>query len=141
MIISFDIGKKYIGISIYSNRAQMAYNLKCLILKNYFIDWKKLDIIIKNYNPQIMITGLSFCVKYTNKNIDLHIINFIFSLIARYTLCLFTVNEYLSTWKAKNTIKKNNIYQYNRHDLINALASGELIKNIGKKNFGKKNDS
>ena len=103
-IICFDFGLKYIGLAIGQRITNRAKPLCTLLAKNGIPDWFFLDAIIKNWNPNQFIIGISFF--YKNLKVSIKLKQFKKDLFIRYKLPIFEMDESYTTFEAKNLLKK-----------------------------------
>ena len=125
LILSFDIGLKYIGVAIGNNIIKSSRPLTTLIKdKNTFFCVFR---IIDYWRPGIIIIGYPISNEFKNKNILKYINNFFFKLNDKLIIPIYLVNENLTTWQAKNVLFINRLKIKKPFLLINAMSASMLI--------------
>lgn len=108
-IMSFDYGKKRIGIAIGQNITATASPLEIVTTKNNKINWSRIDFLIKEWQPKEFVIGLPKYADGSDNPVTIAVKNFIKKLSARYQLPVHTIDETLSSVAAAERTKSNNL--------------------------------
>ncbi|WP_343189921.1 Holliday junction resolvase RuvX [Buchnera aphidicola] len=103
-IMSFDYGTKNIGVAIGQKITNTGNILKSVKIKKNFLDWKKIEKIIKYWNPKTIIVGLPLNMNGTEQKITKKTKNFAKKIKKKFNLKVFLHDERLSTIEAKNIL-------------------------------------
>lgn len=102
--MSFDYGTKNIGVAIGQKITNTGNILKSVKIKKNFLDWKKIEKIIKYWNPKTIIVGLPLNMNGTEQKITKKTKNFAKKIKKKFNLKVFLHDERLSTIEAKNIL-------------------------------------
>ena len=105
VILAFDFGLKHIGVAIgqeITNTAETFFSLKA---KNGEPDWRKLDTLIKEWNPKLLVVGNPLNMDGSNSEIKKKSDKFSNLINKRYNIPVELMDERLTTREAKDRLK------------------------------------
>ena len=103
--MAFDYGLRNIGIAIGQNITKSASTFYAIKAKEGVPDWVKLDSIIEEWEPGLIIVGDPFNMDGTKSEFQKKIAKFSTELIKRYEIELQMIDERLTTKEAKERIQ------------------------------------
>ena len=105
VVMAFDYGLRNIGIAIGQNITKSASTFYAIKAKEGVPDWVKLDSIIEEWEPGLIIVGDPFNMDGTKSEFQKKIAKFSTELIKRYEIELQMIDERLTTKEAKDRIQ------------------------------------
>ena len=120
-IMGFDFGTRKIGVAIGQQLTQTASALPELPAKEGKPNWETVASLIKEWQPDGFVVGLPLNEDGTDNEFSKRARKFGNRLHGRFGLPLFTVNEHLSSYDARDQIQ-----QYSGR----AAKSGRLVDSI-----------
>ena len=105
VILAFDFGLKHIGVAIgqeITNTAETFFSLKA---KNGEPDWRKLDTLIKEWNPKLLVVGNPLNMDGSESEIKKKSDKFSNLINKRYNIPVELMDERLTTREAKERLK------------------------------------
>tara|TARA_B100000676_G_scaffold201701_1_gene198078 strand:- start:112 stop:534 length:423 start_codon:yes stop_codon:yes gene_type:complete len=105
VVMAFDYGLRNIGIAIGQNITKSASTFYAIKAKEGVPDWVKLDSIIEEWEPGLIIVGDPFNMDGTKSEFQKKIAKFSTELIKRYEIELQMIDERLTTKEAKERIQ------------------------------------
>ena len=105
VILAFDFGLKHIGVAIgqeITNTAETFFSLKA---KNGEPDWRKLDTLIKEWNPKLLVVGNPLNMDGSESEIKKKSDKFSNLINKRYNIPVELMDERLTTREAKDRLK------------------------------------
>ncbi len=107
--MSFDYGNKRIGIAIGQNITATASPLEIVTTKNNKINWSRIDLLIKEWQPKQFVIGLPKYADGSDNYVTIAVLSFIKKLSVRYQLPVHTIDETLSSVAAAERTKSKNL--------------------------------
>ena len=105
VVMAFDYGLRNIGIAIGQNITKSASTFYAIKAKEGVPDWVKLDSIIEEWEPGLIIVGDPFNMDGTKSEFQKKIAKFSTDLKNRYEIELQMIDERLTTKEAKDRIQ------------------------------------
>ena len=105
VVMAFDYGLRNIGIAIGQNITKSASTFYAIKAKEGVPDWVKLDSIIEEWEPGLIIVGDPFNMDGTKSEFQKKIAKFSTELKNRYEIELQMIDERLTTKEAKERIQ------------------------------------
>ena len=105
VILAFDFGLKHIGVAIgqeITNTAETFFSLKA---KNGEPDWRKLDTLIKEWNPKLLVVGNPLNMDGSESEMKKKSDKFSNLINKRYNIPVELMDERLTTREAKDRLK------------------------------------
>jgi len=105
VILAFDFGLKYIGVAIgqeITNTSQTFFSLEA---KNGKPDWNKLDSLVKEWNPKLLVVGNPLNMDGSDSEIKKKSDKFSDLINKRYNIPVELMDERLTTREAKDRLK------------------------------------
>ena len=105
VILAFDFGLKHIGVAIgqeITNTAETFFSLKA---KNGEPDWRKLDPLVKEWNPKLLVVGNPLNMDGSESEIKKKSDKFSNLINKRYNIPVELMDERLTTREAKDRLK------------------------------------
>ena len=105
VILAFDFGLKHIGVAIgqeITNTAETFFSLKA---KNGEPDWSKLDPLVKEWNPKLLVVGNPLNMDGSDSEIKKKSDKFSNLINKRYNIPVELMDERLTTREAKDRLK------------------------------------
>ncbi len=134
VVIAFDFGLRNIGVAIGQEVTKSASTFYVIKAKEGEPDWKELDIIIEEWNPNLLVVGDPLNMDGTGSNIKKRSDKFAASLKNRYGIDLHLMDERLTTKEAAERIKSPSTglkEATNMHSI-----SAQIILEDGFRSFG-----
>ncbi len=128
LVLGFDFGLKYIGVAVGQKITKTATPVATIFIGSS-VD--KLSCVLKyidSWSPDVIVFGLPFSYDFKNKYILKNIKYYIFNLRKKCNIPIYSVNENLSTWKAKRNSFFFKKKQKKFFNLINAISAAILIE-------------
>ncbi len=107
IILSFDYGHKKIGLAIGNDAVKTANVLTTLFCKAGSPDWARLDNIINEWQPDLLLLGLPLNMDGTESEFCKQVRKFGNQLNNRYNLQIEYEDERLSSSQADNLIRES----------------------------------
>lgn len=102
--LGFDFGNKKIGTAVGQLTTKIASPLETIRSLNQTPDWEKISQLIKEWQPDGLVVGVSRQADGRDNIITPRILKFCRQLNGRYNLPVFQVDEALSTFEAKQML-------------------------------------
>lgn len=103
-LLAFDFGKKRIGIAVGQELTKSATPLTTLHNSAATIDWRALDEIVAQWQPQALVVGLPLNADGSQHHVSRAAKQFGNQLRARYNLDIYWVDERLTSHEAQRMI-------------------------------------
>ena len=133
VVMAFDYGLRNIGIAIGQNITKSASTFYAIKAKEGVPDWVKLDSIIEEWEPGLIIVGDPFNMDGTKSEFQKKIAKFSTELIKRYEIELQMIDERLTTKEAKDRIqdKPDGIKDFaNKHSISAQIILEDWFRSI-----------
>lgn len=132
-LMAFDFGLKHIGVAVGQPLTQTATPLTTLKALDGIPNWTEVDSLIQHWNPTGIVVGIPLNMDDSEQLLTHCARKFSNRLRDRSHLPVYTVDERLSTWEAKNRLKANNpnakpIKTKKHIQNINAMAAAILLE-------------
>lgn len=105
--LCFDYGAKRIGVAVGQTLTGTATPLETIKVINGTPDWEKITGLIRQWQPHALVVGLPFHMDNSRQAITESTEKFTRQLEGRYRLQVFRAEERLTTYEARNRLKKN----------------------------------
>ena len=105
--LCFDYGAKRIGVAVGQTLTGTATPLETIKVINGTPDWDKISGLVQQWQPHALVVGLPYCMDDSRQAITDSAEKFIRQLEGRYQLQVFQAEERLTTYEARNRIKKD----------------------------------
>ena len=105
VIVAFDFGLKHIGVAIgqeITNTSQTFFSLEA---KNGEPNWNQLDLLVKEWNPKLLIVGNPLNMDGSDSEIKKKSDKFSNLINKRYNIPVELMDERLTTREAKDRLK------------------------------------
>ncbi len=102
--LGFDFGNKKIGVAVGQLLTGTASPLQTIFSINQKPDWQKITNLVEEWQPGGMVVGLSHQDNGKDNPITPKMLKFCRQLEGRYRLPVFTMDEKLSTFEAKQLL-------------------------------------
>ncbi|XAJ77727.1 Holliday junction resolvase RuvX [Buchnera aphidicola (Ceratovacuna keduensis)] len=136
--ISFDYGTKNIGVAIGQKITNTGNILDSIKSKNKNINWKKIEKIIKLWNPKSIIIGLPLNMDGTEQKFTKQTKNFANKVSKKFNIKVHMHDERLSTVEAKSILFKKGFKNLTKNKINSTSALIILESWFLKKSFIKK---
>lgn len=103
--MAFDFGTKNIGIAIGQEITKTASTFYSIHANDGLPDWVELDMIIKEWNPNLFVVGDPLNMDGTRSKIQDSSDKFSAALIKRYDISIEKIDERLSSREAKERLE------------------------------------
>ena len=103
--MAFDFGTKNIGIAIGQEITKTASTFYSIHANDGLPDWVELDMIIKEWNPNLFVVGDPLNMDGTRSKIQDSSDKFSAALIKRYDISIERIDERLSSREAKERLE------------------------------------
>jgi len=105
VILAFDFGLKHIGVAIGQEITNTAQTFFSLDAKNGEPDWSQLDLLVKEWNPKLMVVGNPLNMDGSDSEIKKNSDKFSDLINKRYNVPVELMDERLTTREAKARLK------------------------------------
>ena len=105
--ICFDYGEKRIGVAVGQTLTGTATPLETIRVINGKPDWEKITGLIRQWQPEALVVGLPVHMDDSRQAITDSAEKFSRQLEGRYLLRVFRAEERLSTYEARDRLKRN----------------------------------
>ena len=105
VILAFDFGLKHIGVAIGQEITNTAETFFSLEAKNGEPDWSKLDPLVKEWRPKLLIVGNPLNMDGSDSEIKKKSDKFSNLINKRYNIPVELMDERLTTREAKDRLK------------------------------------
>ena len=105
VILAFDFGLKHIGVAIGQEITNTAQTFFSLDAKNGEPDWSQLDLLVKEWNPKLMVVGNPLNMDGSDSEIKKNSDKFSDLINKRYNVPVELMDERLTTRAAKARLK------------------------------------
>jgi len=102
--LGFDFGNKKIGMAVGQLTTKTASPLETVRSLNQVPNWQKISQIIKEWQPEGLVVGVSRQADGSDNPITPRMLKFCRQLAGRYNLPVFQMDEALSTFEAKQML-------------------------------------
>ncbi|GAW87479.1 putative Holliday junction resolvase [Bathymodiolus platifrons methanotrophic gill symbiont] len=102
--LGFDFGNKKIGMAVGQLTTKTASPLETIRSLNQVPNWEKISQIIKEWQPEGLVVGVSRQFDGTDNPITPRMLKFCRQLNGRFNLPVFQMDEALSTFEAKQML-------------------------------------
>jgi len=103
-VIGFDYGTKRIGVAVGQTFTASARPLTIVFVRNQQIDWKSINTLIQEWQPDALVVGLPKYADGSDNVVTIAVRDFCRQLLARYQLPVHTIDETLSSVAAVEKI-------------------------------------
>ena len=105
--LCFDYGAKRIGVAVGQTLTGTATPLETIKVINGTPDWDKISGLIRQWQPHALVVGLPVSMDDSRQAITDSAEKFTRQLEGRYQLQVFQAEERLTTYEARNRLKKD----------------------------------
>ena len=105
VILAFDFGLKHIGVAIGQEITNTAETFFSLEAKNGEPDWSKLDPLVKEWKPKLLVVGNPLNMDGSDSEIKKKSDKFSNLINKRYNIPVELMDERLTTREAKDRLK------------------------------------
>ncbi|GFO72532.1 putative Holliday junction resolvase [Bathymodiolus japonicus methanotrophic gill symbiont] len=102
--LGFDFGNKKIGMAVGQLTTKTASPLETVRSLNQVPNWEKINQLIKEWQPQGLVVGVSRQMDGSDNPITPRMLKFCRQLNGRFNLPVFQMDEALSTFEAKQML-------------------------------------
>ncbi len=128
IFLGFDFGIKHIGYAIGQQTTHSATPGGTLAAQNGTPDWKQLDLIIKEWQPEALIVGWPLNMDGTVQPLTEKVQNFAKQLETHYHLPIHLVDERLTTKEARDRLFTKGGYKSLTPSQVNAMAASIILE-------------
>ena len=122
-ILAFDFGLARIGVAVGQTITGTANPLPTLLAKDGVPDWNKVETLIKEWQPDMLIVGEPFNMDSTDQQITKRARKFANRLHGRYGIRVELNDERLSSAAAREEIFEFGGYQKLKKTQIDSIAA------------------
>lgn len=123
-VLAFDFGSKRIGVAFGQSLTQTARAITELPARNGIPDWAAIESLIKDWQPDCLLTGLPLNMDGSESPMSLRARKFARRLHGRFGLASYLWDERLSSHEAK-TLQPSDNY---RKNAVDALAAAMILE-------------
>jgi putative Holliday junction resolvase len=127
-IIAFDFGLARIGVAVGQTITGTANPLPTLLAKDGIPDWHKVEKLIKEWQPDMIIVGEPFNMDNTDQQITKRARKFANRLHGRYGIKVELNDERLSSAAAREEIFEFGGYQKLKKTQIDSIAAALILE-------------
>ena len=122
-IVAFDFGTKKIGVAVGQTATYTSSPLQIIINKDNKVNWSEINILLNEWNPELIIVGKPLNMDGTDSEIMKQVEKFYEKLKNTFDVNLEYIDERLTTFEAKQILEDTDI------DQVDANAAKILIDN------------
>ncbi len=127
-ILAFDFGLARIGVAVGQTITGTANPLPTLLAKDGVPDWNKVETLIKEWQPDMLIVGEPFNMDRTDQQITKRARKFANRLHGRYGIRVELNDERLSSAAAREEIFEFGGYQKLKKTQIDSIAAALILE-------------
>ncbi len=127
-LMSFDYGKKRIGIAMGQRITQSANGVTCISAKDGKPNWDELEKLVKEWQPDGFVVGLPLNMDGSESDMSKRANKFSKRLHGRFGKPSFTIDERLSTFAAKQEAKAHGHKGHYKSDPVDELAAQLILQ-------------
>lgn len=128
VFIGFDFGYKRIGMAIGQRLTYSASPLATVQAQLGIPNWKDIDKVLHQWNPQALIVGLPTCIDNSKQYTTAAAQRFAQELENRYHLPVYLVDERLSTKQARSDMFAKGGYKKINKAEIDSIAACIILE-------------
>lgn len=128
-LLGFDFGMKRIGVAIGQVVTKNARALTMVPAKEGEPDWRQLDKLIKEWQPDAMVVGIPVNMDGTKQVITERALEFAEILKDRYKLPIFEMDERLTSVEARSNVFNEGGYKALKSAQIDSVAAQLILQN------------
>lgn len=125
-LLGFDYGRKRIGVASGQQVTATASALETVRVFSSGPDWQRIDQLVKEWQPQMLVVGLSMHADGTDSTLTPHIREFALQLEQRYHCPVELIDEYLSSREARQLLRESGTAEQGEH--LDALAAQLILQ-------------
>jgi putative Holliday junction resolvase len=126
--MSFDYGKKRMGIAMGQRITQSANGIGCISAVDGKPNWEQLDQLVEEWKPHAFVVGLPLNMDGSPSDMSKRANKFSNRLHGRYGKPSFTIDERLTTFEAKQTAKGMGHKGHYKSDPVDELAAQLILQ-------------
>jgi len=139
--MGFDYGTKRIGVAVGQTLMATARPIDVVPVRNQHPDWKQINLLINEWQPETLIVGLPCHADGSGNAITSAVYQFVNQLKERYQLPVYTIDERLSSIAAaelkikelrgKKEKKRNKVVKFSSSSFsspIDAIAAQIILE-------------
>lgn len=128
-VLGFDYGTRQIGVAVGQTVTGSAQPLMVLKARDGIPDWQQIASLLDEWKPDALIVGLPLNMDGTPSEMSGRAEKFARRLEGRYQLKVHCVDERLSTFEAKQSLRESRRTPSSyRDDPVDALAAALLLQ-------------
>ena len=124
IVLGFDFGIKRIGVAVGNCFTNTAQPLKILAAKEGQPDWQEVEVLIKEWRPQLLIIGMPYTADGTETEHILRVKKFKNRLYGRFALPVEEVDERLSSQESEQYLKPSK----DKKISLDAIAAAIIVE-------------
>ena len=129
LLLGFDYGSKQIGVAVGQVVTGQARELCVLKARNGVPDWQKVEVLMREWQPDALIVGLPLNMDGTPSDMSTRAEKFSRQLQGRFNLPVHTHDERLTTYAAKGERMAQGHHSSSyRDNPVDALAAALLLE-------------
>jgi len=125
-LLGFDYGRKRIGVASGQLVTATASALETVRVFRHGPDWQRISQLVEQWQPQLMVLGISHHADGTDSPLTPHIRQFATELAERYHCDVETIDEYLSSAEARMLLADGGAATSGDH--LDALAAQLILQ-------------
>lgn len=128
-LMSFDFGKKRIGVAVGQMVTQTARPLTTLQAKDGAPDWNEVTALMKKWNPDAIVVGIPLNMDGTDQPITESAREFANTLKDKYNLPVYGMDERLTTKDAREQLFNAGGYKALQEGQVDQVAAQLILQN------------
>lgn len=129
VLLSFDFGKKRIGVAIGQTVTQTARPLTTLNAKDGVPEWRDITALMKKWQPDALVVGIPLNMDGTEQPISQAAREFANTLKDQYNLPVFEMDERLTTKDAREQLFTEGGYKALQDGQVDQVAAQLILQN------------
>lgn len=128
VIIAFDFGTLSIGIAVGQDITATAFPLMALKIKDAKFNWLKIEKILQEYQPELVIVGLPLNMDGTEQSISNKARKFANCLYKRFDIPVILHDERLTTKEARAQLFNQGGYRALNKSKIDSISAAIILE-------------
>jgi len=129
-VLGFDYGTRQIGVAVGQTLTASASPLRELRARDGIPDWEEIAALLREWRPDALVVGLPLNMDGTPSDMSARAEKFARRLQGRFGLSVHCIDERLSTFEAKQTLRDSGRRQHGsyRDNPVDSLAAVLLLE-------------
>ena len=128
IVMGFDFGSQKIGVAVGQLVTSTATPISIIKAKNGIPDWDEIRNLIEEWKPSLLVVGFPINMDDSESEMSRLSQKFARKLNGRFNLPFEMMDERLTSWEAKQVVRKKKTKPSERRRLVNMVAAQILLQ-------------